>query len=89
MYSELYTLGEKVQFFKEVYKHSPVYVKGPKSFRYFFWTEARTDQKGPEECTQNLKKYNLDFELNNAITSTYKICLCQMMNIEHCDIVYE
>ena len=36
MYSELYTtlgaLGEKVQFFTEVYKHSPVYVKGPKSF---------------------------------------------------------
>ena len=55
----------------------------------FFLTEARTDQKGPEECTQNLKKYNLDFELNNAITSTDKICLCQMMNIEHCDIVYE
>ena len=54
MYSELYTLGEKVQFFKEVYKHSPVYVNGPKSFR-FFLTEARTDQKGPEECTQNLK----------------------------------
>ena len=35
MYSELYTLGEKVQFLKEVYIRSPVYVKGPKSFRYF------------------------------------------------------
>ena len=86
MYSELYTLGEKVQYLK-------IYVvlfmsKGLNLFD-FFGTEARTDQKGPEECTQNLKKYNLDFELNNAITSTYKICLCQMMNIEHCDIVYE
>ena len=53
MYSELYTLGEKVQYLK-------IYVvlfmsKGLNLFDFFFGTEARTDQKGPEECTQNLK----------------------------------
>ena len=88
MYSELYTLGEKVQFFKEVYKHSPVYVQGPKSF-WFFFNRGQNRPKGAWRVYTKSKKHNLDFELNDAITSTYKIFLCQMMNIEHCDIVYE
>ena len=48
MYSELHTLGEKVQFLKEVYIHSPVYVKGPKSFRYFL-------EQGPEQTKRGQK----------------------------------
>ena len=48
MYSELYTLGEKVQFLKEVYIRSPVYVKGPKSFRYFL-------EQGPEQTKRGQK----------------------------------
>ena len=57
MYSELYTLGEKVQFLKEVlvYIRSPVYVKGPKSFRYFLEQRPEQTKRGQKSVHKILK----------------------------------